>query len=175
MKIFSTLTIIVLSLSACSLSKNTTGKVKYDTIQDTESKVLKGIINRSVLENDTAFSWFKNNMQYGSVDEYALAAFKQKESQFSVIIFCGTWCHDSQNLIPKLYRLFDKSGYPESKVTLLAVDKEKTTLDGLHSKWKIISIPTFIIVKNGIEVGRVIEYGKTGNMEKELGEIVMGL
>ncbi len=175
MKIFSTITIVALILSACSLTKNSTGKVQYETIQDTESKVLKGIVNRSVLENDTAFAWFTNNMQYGSVDEYALSAFQQKRSEFSIIIFCGTWCHDSQNLIPKLYRLFDKSGYPESKVTLIAVDRQKTTLNGLHTKWKIISIPTFIVVKNGVEVGRVVEYGKTGNMEKELGEIVMGL
>jgi len=36
-------------------------------------------------------------------------------------------------------------------------------------------VPTFIIVKNGREVGRVVEYGKTGNIEKELGEIVMTL
>jgi thiol-disulfide isomerase/thioredoxin len=175
MKIFYTVTILVLILSACSSSKNTTGKVKYETIQDTETKILKGILNRAVLENDTSFAWFTNNMRYGTVDEYALNAFKQKGSEFSMIIFCGTWCHDSQNLLPKLYRLFDKSGYPENKVTLVGVDREKTTLNGLHTKWNIISIPTFIVVKNGKELGRVVEYGTTGNMERELGEIVMRL
>jgi hypothetical protein len=32
--------------------------------------------------------------------------------------------------------------------------------------------PTFIVLKNGKEVGRVVEYGKNGQWETELAEIV---
>lgn len=150
-------------------------KVDFVTVSDTETKVLKGRINRAVLEKDTAFAWFTGNMKYGAADVYAVDVFKQKSSQFSVLVFAGTWCHDSQNLLPKLYRLFDKSGYPESKVTLIVVDRQKNALDDLPQKWNLQTVPTFIIVQNGKEVGRVVEYGKTGNMEKELAEVVAGL
>jgi hypothetical protein len=34
------------------------------------------------------------------------------------------------------------------------------------------AVPTFIVLVDGKEVGRVLEHGKTGYMEKELGEII---
>jgi hypothetical protein len=33
-------------------------------------------------------------------------------------------------------------------------------------------VPTFIVLKNGKEIGRVVEYGKFGMPDKEIGEIV---
>lgn len=157
----------------------TTGKIGstpgYEVINDPETKILKGNLNRGLLEKDTSFAWFTNNMQYGSVDPDALKAFTEKAGQFTVLVFGGTWCHDTQNLLPKFYRLLDKSGIPEKNVTLIGVDREKTAPGALHEKWQITNVPTFIILKKGKEMGRVVEYGKTGNIEKELGEIVAGL
>lgn len=159
---------------ACSGLKKS-GNTSYVTVSDTETKVLKGVISRSILESDTAFRWFTENMQYGSADAYAVEQFRKQANKFSVLIFCGTWCHDSQNLLPKFYRLLDKSGFPEKKVQLIAVDRKKTTLNDLHNKWKLTSVPTFIILQNRKEVGRVLEYGNSGNMERELAEIVARL
>ncbi|HAI83817.1 MAG TPA: glycerophosphodiester phosphodiesterase, partial [Chitinophagaceae bacterium] len=43
-------------------------------------------------------------------------------------------------------------------------------------RWNIINVPTFIVLdNNGKEVGRVVEYGKYGVIDKELGEIVSRL
>ena len=36
----------------------------------------------------------------------------------------------------------------------------------------ITNVPTIIVMKNGKEIGRVVEYGKTGKWDKELAEIV---
>jgi thiol-disulfide isomerase/thioredoxin len=159
---------------ACS-SNSLLGKPNYIVVSDSETKVLKGILSRAIIENDTAFGWFKENMQYGRVDAYALQQFKEKKSAFSLLIFCGTWCHDSQNILPKIYRLLDQSGFSSNKVSLVGMDRAKTAPGHLEVKWKIESVPTFIVLKNGKEVGRVVEYGKTGNVEKELGDIVAGL
>jgi thiol-disulfide isomerase/thioredoxin len=174
MKYLFLIAVIVSSLSACSSTKPI-AQTGYEVSRDGDAKILKGTITRSLIENDTSFAWFKQNMQYGLADPYAVDMFKQKASQFSVLVFGGTWCHDTQNLLPKFYRLIDKSGFPENKVTLIGVDRAKTAPNGLHTKWNITNVPTFIILKNGVEVGRVVEYGKTGNIEKELGEIVAGL
>ena len=114
-------------------------------------------------------------MQYGRVDETAAAIFRQKSGQFSILVFGGTWCHDTENLLPKFYRLVDRSGIPANLVTLIGVDRQKKTLHNLQVKWNVTHTPTFIIVKNGKEFGRVVEYGTTGDIEKELGEIVARL
>lgn len=163
--------------SACSVKKAALGspsshrfEVSYDN-----AKVLKGTLKRSDVENDTAFAWFKQNMQYGRANIDAINAFKKNSTKFKVVVFFGTWCEDSQNLVPVFYRLVDKSGYPDANITLIGVDRAKTTLKDLQKKYNIINVPTFIIMKDGKEVGRVVEYGKYGEIDKELGEIVATL
>ena len=89
-----------------------------------------------------------------------------------MIVFGGTWCDDTQNLLPVFYRLVDKSGYPDSSITLIGVDRPKTTLYNLHNAFHLTDVPTFIVMKDGKEVGRVVEYGKYGQIDKELGEVV---
>ena len=161
-------------ISSCASSKLTPGK-DYTSIPDNHTKILSGKIDRSILESDTAFAWFKENMKWGEADPSAVEAFKKNNSKFSLVILMGTWCHDSNNLIPKLYRLLDKSGYPESKVLLIAVDRNKKAYKNIQAKYNFSNTPTFIVLQNGKEIGRVTEYGKTGFMEKELGEIIAGL
>jgi thiol-disulfide isomerase/thioredoxin len=159
---------------SCSSTKSSTNK-DYVIVPDDRAKIVSGKINRSLLENDTSFAWFKENMRWGEADASAIAAFKKNASKFSLVVVCGTWCHDSNNLLPKLYRLMDKAGFPESKVLLIAVDRTKHAYKQYELKYGITNTPTFIVIQKGKEVGRVTEYGKTGDFEKELGEIIAGL
>ena len=163
--------IIIVALASCS-SYHKTQKTDFAVVPDTRAKVLKGIINRSVLESDTSFKWFKENMKWGQANDSAVIAFKQHAKDFKLIIFGGTWCEDTQNLWPVLYRLVDKSGYPEKNITLLAVDRKKQTINNLSQQYHITNVPTFIVLHNGKEIGRVVEYGKYNAIDKELGEIV---
>ncbi len=166
--------LFALILVSCSTS-NKLSKIDYSIVPDDRAKVLKGIINRSILENDTSFKWFKENMKWGQADETAVAAFKQKGKQFKLIIFGGTWCEDTQNILPKIYRVVDQSGYSEKNITLVAVDRKKQTINDLHTIYKIKNVPTFIVLKDGKEIGRVVEYGKSGSTEKDLAEIVQSI
>ncbi|HEX8460871.1 MAG TPA: thioredoxin family protein [Segetibacter sp.] len=165
--------IVLATFAACSSTKQSSVvNTKFSTEKDGADKVLKGYITRSTIESDTAFKWFAENMKYGTADANAVAAFKKNGAKFSMIVFGGTWCHDTQNLLPVFYRLVEKSGYPESKITLIAVDRAKTGPDNLHKTYSITNVPTFIVLKEGKEVGRVVEYGKEGQIDKELGNIV---
>src|SRR4051812_28776385 len=87
----------------------------YETSIDskTGSKVLKGLITRADIESDTTFKWFKENMKFGQANAEAVSAFQKNGSKFQMIVFAGTWCDDSQNLLPVFYRLVDKSGYAD--------------------------------------------------------------
>ncbi len=149
--------------------------ILYETIKGTDEKTLKGLLSRSVIEKDTAFKWFKANYALGTADAAAVSTFQKQGAKFHMIIFGGTWCHDTQNLLPVFYRLADKSGYPDSSITLIGVDRNKQTLDNLSTAFHITNVPTFIVMKDGKEAGRVIEYGKYGQIDKELGEIVDSL
>jgi thiol-disulfide isomerase/thioredoxin len=165
---------LIVSMFSCS-SKSIPQQPKYTVVADTETVVMKGVLTRNILEKEKALTWMTENRKYGSADAGAVKIFSQQKDLFTVLIFGGTWCHDSQNILPVFYRLVDKSGFPDNRITLVGVDRQKTAPHNWHTTWNITMVPTFIILQNGKEMGRVVEYGKTGNVEKELADIVAKL
>lgn len=172
--------IIALSLASCKTQKIATTASStfhpYTISYDTKGrKVLKGLISRADIQSDTSFSWFDKNYHLGKPEAKAVAAFKQHDTSFHMLIFAGTWCPDTQNLLPQFYQLADAANYPDSCITLIGVDNAKTTLDNLNKTFHLVDVPTFIVLKDGKEVGRVVEYGESGDAMDELGKIVSGL
>lgn len=146
--------------------------VNYDELG---RKVLLGLLTRTDIENDTSFSWFTKNYNLGKPDAAAVSSFKKHVNDFQVVIFGGTWCEDTQNLLPQFFRLADAAGFSAENISLIGVDHSKKTLDNLEKSFNIVNVPTFIIMKNGKEAGRVVEYGESGEAMKELGKIAAGL
>jgi hypothetical protein len=71
--------------------------------------------------------------------------------------------------------LADAAGIAPDHITVLGVDHSKKTVQHLSEIFNITNVPTFIVLKNGQELGRVVEYGKQGMWDKELGEVVSGM
>src|SRR5215471_6508274 len=138
------------------------------------NKILKGIISRQEVEHDTAFGWWAENLKAYTPQSQAVAELK-KNTNIQFIAFMGTWCEDSHFVIPKFYSLLDAAGFPQDKVTLIGVDRSKKTLSHLAEAMNIVNVPTIIVMNNGKEVGRIIEYGKYGMIDKELAEIIASI
>lgn len=149
----------------------------FNTVHESKNeKVLQGIISREIIEADTTFKWFPTNYKYAQPDANAVEIFKNNKSKFKLIVFGGTWCEDTQNLLPLFYKLLDKSEFPKKKLTLVGVDRQKQSGNDLSAKYKITNVPAFIVLgADGQEVGRVVEYGKGNGIDKELAEIVGGI
>jgi thiol-disulfide isomerase/thioredoxin len=135
-------------------------------------KTLKGIISREVLVADTSFKWYAQNLKSYTPYADAVTALKKNADSVQLITFIGTWCEDSHFVIPRLYSVLDAAGFSSNKMSLLGVDRAKKTLSHLTEALNIINVPTIIVMKNGKELGRVVEYGKYGLFEKELAEIL---
>lgn len=175
MKILMTGIVILLCTMSFAQSHKTDSVQPYTITVTPKEKILKGLLSRTIIESDTTFHWFKDNYKLGKVDAPAVEAFKKNGAKINVVIFGGTWCEDTQNLLPQFYRLADASGFPDTSITLIGVDRNKKTLDHLSDAFHITNVPTFIVMKDGKEAARVVEYGKYGQIDKELGEIVNGL
>jgi thiol-disulfide isomerase/thioredoxin len=102
----------------------------------------------------------------------SLEALKNNRDSVELLVFMGTWCEDSHFIIPKLFSLLDAAGYPGNKISLIGTDRNKKTLGYLSEGMNVTLVPTIIIMKNGKEIGRVVEYGKYGLFDKELAEII---
>ena len=137
-------------------------------------KILKGFINKKELATDTAFNWYAQNIKGFTPNAETVKQYSAGKDGVNLIVFGGTWCGDTQVLLPKFFATADAAGVPENHITLIGVDRNKKTLYNLSEAFGITNVPTFIVMKEGKEVGRVVEYGKTGSPEKEVAEIIAG-
>lgn len=143
-----------------------------EIVEKPGEKSLKGIISREILLADTSFHWYAQNLKGYTPNALAITNLKKQADSIELLVFMGTWCEDSQFIIPKLFTLVNASGFPESKLSLFGVDRNKTTISHLAEALKVTNVPSIIVFKNGKEIGRVVEYGKYGMFDKELGEIL---
>ncbi len=70
--------------------------------------------------------------------------------------------------------LADTAGFPNKNITQIGDESNKTTLGNLTEALNVKNVPTIIVMKNGKELGRIVEYGKYGMFDKELAEIIVG-
>lgn len=138
------------------------------------NKIIKGFISRQELANDSSFTWFLQNQKDYTPDQSALKALRANKDSINIIAFGGTWCSDTKYILPKFYVLSDASGLSPDRITLIGVDHNKKTIQHLSEAFNVTNVPTFIVMKNGKEIGRVVEYGTTGMFDRELGQIIAG-
>ena len=103
MKKFTLVAVIALLASNFSFAQN-----QYQVlVERPNEKTFKGIISREVLLSDTAFKWYAENLKGYTPNASALEGLKKNKDSIQLLSFMGTWCEDSQNIIPKFYSLLD--------------------------------------------------------------------
>lgn len=136
------------------------------------NKVVKGFLTAQELATDTAFHWFARNKKDYTPDESALQTLKANKDSVNIIAFGGTWCHDTWFVLPRLLALTEAAGVAPERITIIGLDENKKSVNHLPEAFNITNVPTIIVMKNGKELGRVIEYGKHGMFDRELGEVI---
>jgi thiol-disulfide isomerase/thioredoxin len=95
------------------------------------------------------------------------------KDSIAIKIVMGTWCPDSRREVPRFMRVLDLWNFPVSMVTFIGVDRSKLSPDGEYGKLNILRVPTFIIFKNNVEAGRIIENPAT-SLEQDMVNILTG-
>jgi len=129
---------------------------------------LNGIITKYALSNDSNFKWYDRNYKSYTVTAEIKNAFSDAKGKVQFIVFGGTWCEDTQSILPKFFKIQEEAAIPDADISFFAVDRNKKTIGGIADAFKIVNVPTIIVMKYGKEVGRVVEYGRTGQWDKEL-------
>lgn len=164
---------------ACSGSKKasvSTPAPTYEVLKDNDgSKMLRGIVTPTQITQDTAFHWYGDNLKFYKPNAVTVEQLKEKKDSIRLVLFGGTWCHDTQNILPKYFSVMQAAGFPDDRLTVVIVDRNKKTIGDLQKPFNVTNVPTLIIMKNGKEEGRIVEYGKTGLADKELGEMLKAL
>lgn len=140
--------------------------------KDNKVLVFKGVINKHALENEPSFTWYKNGVDAYKPHPKLMAALEKSDSTLHFLVFGGTWCDDTQFILPRFLKALANSNFPDTAITIFGVDRTKKTIGDIAGAFQITHVPTIIVMKNGIEAGRVVEYGKTGVWDAEVASFI---
>ena len=147
--------------------------LNHQVISHENEPILLGRIDRSGLESLPYAEWFKPAYQEYAVDMARLGP--SDLNGIELLVFMGTWCSDSQLQVPHFLRILDNYGFSARKLKLIALDnhpdRKKTSPDGAEKGWNISLVPTFVVLKNGQEIGRIVET-PLETLEQDLAKIL---
>ncbi|MGD0710291.1 MAG: thioredoxin family protein [Bacteroidales bacterium] len=146
-------------------------KTKID--EKSQMEVLIGLCNRDGLKSDLFKTYY--DAEYDAYKPHTIDIGNLKSAlankNITVIIVMGSWCGDSQEQVPRFFKIIDAIGFTENNVTIYCVDRNKKTDKGEIDNLKITLVPTFIFYKDGKEIGRIVESPKA-TLEKDMLEII---
>ena len=98
---------------------------------------------------------------------------RRTPADVTVLLIVATWCPDSKREVPRFFAIMDGAGISESQLTMVGVDRTKKDAEGLTEKWGITRVPTFVFLRNGQELGRVVERTPAGaTLEGEIARVL---
>lgn len=164
---------IVFLLSMLLVVYTSDAQNRFETlVERPNEKSLVGVLSKEVLSNESSFTWFAENYKAYQAHVGGLATLKNYRDSIQLLAFMGTWCEDSHFIIPRFFALTEQAGVDPTRIVLMGVNRKKETWGDLTKPLGIVNVPTLIIFKNGKEIGRVVEYGKYGQFDREIGEII---
>lgn len=91
-----------------------------------------------------------------------------------VTIFLGTWCGDSRRQLARLWRALDEAGRdPSFSIDYVGVDEAKREPAERIIGRDLRYVPTFLVERDGVEVGRIVEVAPNG-IERDLLALLEG-
>ena len=163
--------IILMSFQSISQTADFNQKV-HDAKSDTD--ILIGYCTRDSLQGALFGEQFRK--EYGAYKpdddmmNYILRV-PEKLKGVRVTIVMGTWCSDSQQQVPRYFKLTDNLQI-YGNTTIICVDRKKLAGNVSLGGMNIEKVPTFIFQRNGAELGRIIESPKI-SMERDFFDIIV--
>jgi thiol-disulfide isomerase/thioredoxin len=181
--------LIILSLvciSSCKTTKPGAGikpevtKVPVSVAEDATQQVnfsdqatwLLGYFNLDRLTISPHSEWYiKGYDEYQPENEVVKKLQNAGIDNLQIKIIMGSWCPDSRREVPRFMRVLDIWRFPMSRVNFIGVDNSKLSPVAEYDSLHIERVPTFIIYKNNIEAGRIIENPVT-SLEQDMLDIL---
>ena len=136
---------------------------------------LLGYINPSLFSKPPHSEWFLNGFDGYRPDQEVIGKLAQiNKDGLSIQIVMGTWCPDSRREVPRFMKIIDLWKFPAEKVIFIGVDNTKIAPVGGYDTLGIERVPTFIVLQNKIEAGRIIENPVT-SLEQDMLNILTGM
>jgi hypothetical protein len=159
-----------------SVEKNLNATADENSVDFSKQETwLLGYFDRSRLRNEPYSTWFFKGYDGYAPGSGAMEYLKTLDIQeISIKVVMGTWCPDSRREVPRFEKILDSWQFPAGKLTYIGVDNAKLSPIGEYDGLDIHRVPTFIIYRNNVEAGRIIENPVT-SLEQDIVNILRGM
>jgi thiol-disulfide isomerase/thioredoxin len=166
---------LLIIICAALMSMTATAQKSYTTSADKPSgfAIFKGPVTLDDLRGEPGFSWMERGESGYKPDAASVSYLSKELPAYSVVVLMGTWCDDSQNLVPKLAKTLTAANFPMSQFKMYGVDREKKTNGDEGARYDVKRVPTIILYKDGKEAGRIVE-SVNKSIEADLAALIGG-
>jgi hypothetical protein len=88
----------------------------------------------------------------------AIEALKRIGESVLIEVYFGSWCSDSRAHLPALFKILDRVDNPQIQVNYAGIPRDKSARAAYLPPGKdIVRLPTFLVIVQGREKGRLVE------------------
>lgn len=127
------------------------------------ARMLVGKVSQGELFRDYPAFW--NNYRGYDPRKEVVEKIAAVTGSHDVLVFFGTWCKDSVSEVPKILRILDAADNRNLKPALYGVGRDKKEGIGMSERFGIQRVPTTIVLRDGVELGRIVEHPQTSSEE----------
>jgi thiol-disulfide isomerase/thioredoxin len=103
----------------------------------------------------------------------AVSILQKVAEDTEIILFHGAWCSDCRREVPRFMRILEVVDNSHLRLTEYEVNREKQDVLGKFEEYGVKFVPTFIVVREGGEMGRIVEKPQK-SLEDDLAAILAG-
>ena len=170
--------IVFASIFSCrTQSAAQSSPINLETVDSRGNLILLGQSTKERLQQKPFGIWFNKNYSDYNIDSGTAAILRNKLQKTEFVIFMGTWCGDSRQEVPKIFRLLDYCEVPASNIKLINLNMHdsvyKQSPGHEERGLNIHRVPDLLVYENKEEIGRIVEKPVI-SWEKDLLSIVQG-
>ena len=159
-------------ITALVLMSNARAQELHSEVTTEEGlQFLIGPINTELLKKGPYQEWFEANYAAYNTVSKEMESLSSALQKHNVLIFLGTWCGDSRREVPRFLKILDEAQFPKDRLKIVAVDRREPNIkkSPTGEEWglQIKRVPTFIFLKDGKEVNRIVE-SPVESLEKDM-------
>lgn len=136
----------------------------HSLAQMSDTSLLIGSIKHNQLKE---YSWYQKQFDAYQPDSLSIIDLKMVAPYVSIVIVLGTWCGDSKEHVPSLFKIAQQAGFIDTQIELIGVDRKKKCPLPDISSLNIEYVPTFFVFNRGVLKGKIVETPAT-TLEKDI-------
>ncbi len=113
------------------------------------------------------------NVGIYNLDKEVLKSIKEHIEDVEIKVFTGCWCPDCRIHVPRFFSIILALDDEDFGLEIIEVSRDMIDENNMSEKLGVMAIPTFILFRSGVELGRIIE-NPQGRLEEDMAEILEG-